>query len=71
IVMEKVGSKCDLFLYEGEGHGFFNYRNYEIYTDTREKTEVFLISTGFIRDTSKYRVGYPMPKPAIAGDGSK
>lgn len=25
IVMEKVGSRCDLFLYEGEGHGFFNY----------------------------------------------
>lgn len=58
-VMEKVGSKCDLFLYEGEGHGFFNFRNYEMYKDTRDKTQDFLISTGIIREESKYRAGYP------------
>src|SRR5690606_30010989 len=23
--MQEVGSRCDLFLYEGQGHGFFNY----------------------------------------------
>ena len=28
-VMEKVGSRCELRLYEGEGHGFFNYRIFE------------------------------------------
>ena len=48
-VMEKVGSRCELFLYEGEGHGFFNYRNYEIYVDTRDKAAEFLISEGIIR----------------------
>jgi acetyl esterase len=26
-VMEKVGSRCDLSLFDGEGHGFFNYKN--------------------------------------------
>jgi acetyl esterase/lipase len=58
-VMEKVGSRCELFLYEGEGHGFFNYRNYEIYVDTRDKAAEFLISTGIVRDPGKYRQGYP------------
>ena len=70
-VMEKVGSRCELFLYEGEGHGFFNFRNYEMYVDTRDKAEKFLISTGFIRDESRYRMGYPVPKPSIAVDSSK
>ena len=27
-VMQKVGSRCDLFLYEGAGHGFFNQAEY-------------------------------------------
>jgi acetyl esterase len=47
-VMEKVGSRCDLFLYEGEGHGFFNFRNVENYQSTIEQTENFLVSTGFL-----------------------
>lgn len=52
-VMDKVGSTCELFLYEGEGHGFFNYRNYEIYVDTRDKAADFLISSGIIPDPGK------------------
>ncbi len=47
-VMEKVGSRCDLFLYEGEGHGFFNYRNFEYYKKTVSEANQFLISLGFI-----------------------
>ena len=70
-VMEKVGSRCDLYLYEGEGHGFFNYRNYEIYQDTRDKADEFLISTGFLQENKDYRMGYPVQKPSIAVDGSK
>lgn len=49
-VMEKVGSKSELYLYEGEGHGFFNYRNYDMYKDTRDKADEFLISTGFLQN---------------------
>nr|MBI1230158.1 alpha/beta hydrolase fold domain-containing protein [Cytophagales bacterium] len=26
VVMQKVGSTCELYLYEGEPHGFFNYK---------------------------------------------
>ena len=69
-VMEKVGSRCDLFLYEGEGHGFFNYGRYENYKDTREKADTFLISTGFLQQLPdpELRMGYPAPKPSIAVD---
>lgn len=70
-VMDKVGSRSDLFLYEGEGHGFFNYRNYDIYQDTRDKADEFLISTGFLREKKNYRMGYPLEKPSLTGDGTK
>jgi acetyl esterase/lipase len=72
-VMEKVGSRCDLFLYEGEGHGFFNYGRYENYKDTREKADNFLISTGFLQQLPdpELGLGYPASKPSIVGDGLK
>lgn len=47
-VMEKVGSRCDLFLYEGEAHGFFNYKNIEMYTQTVLEADKFLISLGYL-----------------------
>jgi acetyl esterase/lipase len=47
-VMEKVGSRCDLHLYEGQGHGFFNYRNRDYYKKTVRATDQFLVSLGFI-----------------------
>jgi acetyl esterase/lipase len=47
-VMEKVKSRCDLFLYEGQGHGFFNYRNLEFYKKTVSETDAFLQSIGFL-----------------------
>ena len=66
-VMEKVGSRCDLFLYEGEGHGFFNYRSYENYKDTREKADEFLISTGLLQSLPdpELKMGYPASKPSF------
>ena len=69
MLMEAVGSRCDLFLYEGEGHGFFNYRNYEIYQDTRDKADEFLVSTGFLKENKDYRTGYPSKRPSITGEG--
>lgn len=47
-VMEKVKSRCDLFLYEGQKHGFFNYRNFEYYKATVEEADKFLQSLGYI-----------------------
>jgi len=48
MVMEKVGSRCDLKLYEGQGHGFFNYKNQDIYNSTVKEAEDFLKSLGYI-----------------------
>jgi acetyl esterase len=46
--MEAAGSRCDLFLYEGQKHGFFNFRNSEYYQKTLLETEKFLHSIGLI-----------------------
>lgn len=48
-VMEKVGSRCDLHLYEGEGHGFFNYKNLSNYQKTVLEADKFLLSLGLIK----------------------
>ncbi|MEZ4827918.1 MAG: alpha/beta hydrolase [Bacteroidia bacterium] len=47
-VMEKVGSRCALFLYEGQGHGFFNYRHFEYYKKTVAEADGFLQSLGLL-----------------------
>ena len=47
-IMEKVKSRCDLFVYEGQGHGFFNYKNLEYYKKTVSETDTFLQSIGFL-----------------------
>jgi len=48
-VMEKVNSRCDLYLYEGQGHGFFNYKNFEYYERTVSETDKFLQSIGYLK----------------------
>lgn len=50
--MEALGSRCDLFLYEGQNHGFFNYRegsDNRFYHETLKETETFLQSLGYIK----------------------
>lgn len=49
-VMEKEGSKCELFIYEGEGHGFFNYSHFDNYRLTVEESDRFLISLGYLNE---------------------
>ena len=48
MVMEKTGSRCELVLFEGEGHGFFNYGNFNNYKSTILEADVFLKSLGYI-----------------------
>lgn len=48
MVMEKVKSKCELHLYEGQGHGFFNYKNFEFYKKTVTEADKFLQSIGYL-----------------------
>ena len=45
--MKDVGSRCDLHLYEGAPHSFFNRGKYFI--DTLKKTDIFLESLGYLK----------------------
>jgi len=49
--MEKVKSQCVLKLYEGQGHGFFNYKNFDNYKKTVFETDEFLQSIGYLMKT--------------------
>lgn len=44
--MKAVGSRCDLHLYDGAEHAFFNRKPY--FEDALRKTDAFLSSEGFI-----------------------
>ncbi|HCY40747.1 MAG TPA: peptidase S9 [Prolixibacteraceae bacterium] len=52
--MELAGNRCDLFLYEDQKHGFFNYRDdskdkNRYFTETLFQTDLFLESLGYLR----------------------
>ncbi len=47
--MEEKKRRCDLHLYKGQGHGFFNFRNKTHYTKTVLETDRFLKSLGFLK----------------------
>ena len=49
-LMEENGRRCDLHLYEGQDHGFFNYANREYYTKTVIEMDRFLASLGYLQD---------------------
>jgi len=49
--MEAVGSRCDLFIYQDQQHGFFNYKpagDKTYFLKTMYETDVFLESLGII-----------------------
>ena len=47
--MEQKGCRCDLHLYEGQGHGFFNFnRSREYYDTTVAEMDRFLESLGYL-----------------------
>lgn len=48
--MEAVGARCDLFLYPGQKHGFFNSRHKEYFEKTMVETVIFLKSLKYIDD---------------------
>ena len=47
-LMDSVGSRCELKLYEGEEHGFFNARKPENFRKTVAETDEFLQSLGYL-----------------------
>lgn len=48
VVMDAVGSRCDLLLYEGQKHGFFGYqKGTKYFEETLQEMIKFLSSIGF------------------------
>lgn len=56
--MHAVGTRCEVHLYQGQPHGFFNYRNGDnpIYFQTITEMDGFLESLGYLQPG-------PRPKP--------
>lgn len=48
-LMEEKGRRCDLHLYEGQPHGFFNYTKRDNYTKTVIEMDRFLASLGYLK----------------------
>jgi acetyl esterase/lipase len=49
-LMVEKGRRCDLHLYEGKGHGFFNYRgDMKDFYQTVLETDKFLTSLGYLK----------------------
>lgn len=46
--MEAVGNRCDLHVYDGQPHGFFNYRNWDNFQQTVLEMDRFLASLGYL-----------------------
>lgn len=57
--MEEAGNRCDLFLYDGQKHGFFNYRE-----DSKDENRYF-IETVFQADVFLESIGFLKGKPTI------
>lgn len=55
VVMDKVKSRCDLKIYEGGKHGFFNYKEKDpsFYNSTLADVEAFLTSLAYIETSDK------------------
>lgn len=47
--MKAKGNRCDLYLYEGQPHGFFNYKHRENFDRTVAKMDSFLVSLGYLK----------------------
>ena len=50
-VMEKVKSRCEVYLYKNQIHGFFNkFRSFKFYTKTLTEADQFLQSLGYLEE---------------------
>jgi len=59
--MAQKGSRCDLHLYEGQPHGFFNYQNIDNYTKTVIEMDRFLASLGYLKGEPTLQIGIGLP----------
>ena len=51
-LMESYGARCDLHLYPGQPHGFFNFNKPENYARTVSETDRFLVSLNYLERES-------------------
>ncbi len=56
VVMEKVGSRCELVLFQGEGHGFFNYNRFDNYKRCLLEADRFLVSLGYLQEGPRVEI---------------
>ncbi|MEO1529929.1 MAG: alpha/beta hydrolase [Planctomycetota bacterium] len=47
MAVESAGGRCDLHLFEGQGHGFYNHKN-PGFAATMTKTDEFFVSLGYL-----------------------
>jgi len=49
--LEKAGVRCEVRMYEGQGHGFFNYGSgsNKYYYETLREADMFLVSLGWLK----------------------
>ena len=47
--MVENGNRCDLYLYDNQPHGFFNFSRRDNFTKTVEKMDAFLVSLGYLQ----------------------
>ena len=54
-VMSKAGNRCEVRLYDEQGHGFFNYFDGDnpMFTETLREMDLFLTSLGFLHGPEK------------------
>lgn len=48
LLMDRMGVRCDLKVYNNARHGFFNYENKRLYHKTMNDIDVFLMSLGYL-----------------------
>jgi acetyl esterase/lipase len=46
--MDEAGRRCDLHLYQGKNHGFFNVKKLRNYVKTVRQMDEFLVSLGYL-----------------------
>ncbi|MGF1657093.1 MAG: alpha/beta hydrolase [Verrucomicrobiales bacterium] len=46
--MSEAGRRCEVVLYQGQGHSFFNYNNKKYYNKTVSEMDAFLVSLEFL-----------------------
>jgi len=46
--MKEAGGRCEVRIYEGQGHAFFNYNKKEYYEKTKAEMDAFLVSLGYL-----------------------